>query len=150
MLFSHTNTIFEITMTTFAVSFAVNEQNGRRMERLNQALGPIESTRHLVFYRVPPSAVPNILREPLSTSSKATSGLRCFHRALCTATVQQRGYTNVWQPFDESKNSKCSARHSLQRRASDCFGWYSSSSESGSVQDIIRHSQRLHVAVGCH
>jgi hypothetical protein len=56
MLFSHTNTIFEITMTTFAVSFAVNEQNGRRMERLNQALGPIKSTRHLVSSQIPPSA----------------------------------------------------------------------------------------------
>ena len=84
MLFSHTNTIFEITMTTFAV----NEQNGRRMERLNQALGPIESTRHLVSSQIPPSA-------PHNVSGKARSGLRRFYMRkihLCTATIQQREF----------------------------------------------------------
>jgi hypothetical protein len=34
--------------------------------------------------------VPNILREPLSASSKATSRLRSLRFHLCTATVQQR------------------------------------------------------------
>lgn len=63
--------------------------------------------------RVPPSAVPSMCYEPLYTSSNATSSLRCFHRSLCTATVQQP-YSNTataLHPIDQRKRVLIAMQH---------------------------------------
>jgi hypothetical protein len=46
--------------TSFAVSFAVNEQIWHIMKHVNQAVEPIEGTWYLISSRVPPSAPHNV------------------------------------------------------------------------------------------